>query len=170
MCIHPETSFERLPKFPLDEFRQNVYGFKRFTRSPQRGYRTHKEVESFLSKCVTEKLISLGTFDGFQDAKHLRWVANYAPSYSNPLRFVQMNEDLINRMPTYQEEIFSLIVKLNQEYLQTTDKHDLVPQHIHDYLASFIGDGIGDDFMDTLLSMEEEQEVIEILVKNGLST
>jgi len=62
-----------------------------------------------------------------------------------------------------------LAKKLNKEYLNVAECHKL-PINTHDYLASFIGDGIGDDFMDTLVSKEEAQEITNILLRNNLST
>ncbi len=41
---------------------------------------------------------------------------------------------------------------------------------MHDYLAGFIGDGIGDDFMDCLISDEEATDVTSALLRNDLST
>jgi len=173
MCIHPAITLDRLPRFQLDEFRKNAYGFKKFTqryKMYEKRFMTHKEIESFLGKCVRERLISADAYESFLDAKHLRWIANYAPTYDRPTRFDEMNSDLINRMEAHLEEFYFLIVKLNQEYMKTAAKHNLLPLHIHDHLASFIGDGIGDDFMECFLSDGEEKEVIDILVKNGLST
>lgn len=168
MCIHPNMDLRKLPKFPLDEFRKKRYGFEKFTKNGGR-FVTHKGVESFLTRCVQERLISPSTLECFLDAKHLRWIANYAPTYDRPSHFEQMNKDLLSRMEICLEEVFFFIASMNKEYTDTADRYNL-SSHVHDYLASFIGDGIGDDFMDGLISDEESQEVIALLVKNGLST
>lgn len=168
MCIHPGLEFEKLPMFPLDDFRKEAYGFKKFTKKRGR-FLSHKTIESFLHRCAQERLISHDTLECFLDSKHLRSVANYAPTYDRPSRFEQMVEELLGRMETCLDEAFSLIVSMNKEYRDTAERHGL-PSHIHDYLASFIGDGIGDDFMDSLISDEEAQEVTSILLRNDLST
>jgi hypothetical protein len=38
-----------------------------------------------------------------------------------------------------------------------------IGRHPHDYIESFIGDAIGDDFTDNYLNREEAQMVFEIL-------
>ena len=170
MCVHPSIKFEDLPNFPIDYFRGEKYGFKKFKNRKGKKYLTHKELEAFLDKCKQEKLISNEIFSSFLEAKELRWITNYAPRYDNYSYYDDINKILISRMLIHFKEIFFLILSLNKDYNNTAEKHDLTPSHGHDYLPGFIGDGIGDDFMDSFLSKEESEEVVKILLGNGLST
>lgn len=167
MCVDPYLKFEQLPRFPLDHYRAKRDGLLEFYESHgvdirRIKYLSHKTVRGYASHIRKKDLISEDFFDSFLETRDLRFQVNYAPAYFGYLKLDKHVNALTQRIRENIDEANKYIFTLNEEYVKTAQKHEM-GWHPHDYLESFIGDAIGDDFTQNYLNGEETATVFKIL-------
>ena len=169
MCIDPHLKYEQLPRFPLDHYRARRDGIEDFMKNRginprQIRYLSHQKVEKYVSSVSRKGILSEDFISAFREAKSLRLSVNYAPAYFGYLGLDELIASLIQKTQDNFDEANRLIFTLNREYIETSEKHGMfwAPQ---DFLESFIGDAIGDDFAGNYLNEQESREVFLTLEK-----
>ena len=168
MSVSPHKNINNLPNFPLDHFRQKAYGFDKIIDIPKNEIK-HSKVEDFIKMLSQSKIVSEGFYSHFQDVKSLRMEINYRPFYFGYRHIHERLDVTIEQSEQYIQEGCLVIKKLSEEFYDVLDRKGLI-RHIHDYLPSFIGDGIMDDFLENYANDEEESMIIGLLLKYGLTT
>jgi len=168
MAVYPYRKLEETSHFPLDKFRQKAYGFDRIMNIPQREMR-HRQVDAFVKDLSRKCVLTNEYSTHFDFVKGLRLEVNYRPHYFGDCGIRQNIQAALDDSEQFIEEGCSIIKRLSDCFYETLEKHGKV-RHVHDYLPSFIGDGIMDDFLQNYATEKEEKTVISLLDRFDLTT
>lgn len=168
MSVSPHQNIRNIPNFPLDHFRQKTYGFDKIISIPKKEIK-HSKVEEFIKILMKSKIVSKGFYSHFQELKSLRMEINYRPFYFGYLGIHEILDVTIEKSEEYIKEGCLVIKKLSEEFYDVLSRRGLI-RHVHDYLPSFIGNGIMDDFFQNYANDEEESMIINLLLEYGLTT
>lgn len=91
---------------------------------------------------------------------------NYSPYYFGDMRIDDGVKSQIVEARNMLDTLVPIIFYLNVGYIQASQRHNLPSMDVRDDLEAFIGDGIGDDFIQNYLSKKEQKEVIQLFLRH----